>query len=132
LETLPNIDINIKTGNSLISRYPLDADIKKALKNSRWSIDSYRIAVQTYREAKNKEQKHDLLRLIDTIKNDFESEIARNDKRLLQLNKLRGELFELTNQSQLFAKTKTELAVWETDVKKKTTALKNSKPNWKK
>jgi adenine-specific DNA-methyltransferase len=114
----------LKPGNSLISRYPLDADIKKALKNSRWSIDSYRIAVQTYREAKNKEQKHDLLRLIDTIKNDFESEIARNDKRLLQLNKLRGELFELTNQSLLFAKTKTELAVWETDVKKKTTAIK--------
>ena len=124
LETLPNIDINIKTGNSLISRYPLDADIKKALKNSRWSIDSYRVAVQTYREAKNKEQKHDLLRLIDMIKNDFESEISRNDKRLLQLNKLRGELFELTNQSLLFAKTKTELAVWETYVKKKTTAIK--------
>jgi adenine-specific DNA-methyltransferase len=125
LETLPNIDINIKTGNSLISRYPLDADIKKALKNSRWSIDSYRIAVQTYREAKNKEQKHELLRLIDRIKNDFESEIARNDKRLLQLNKLRGELFELTNQSQLFAKTKTELTVWETGVKKKTSAIRN-------
>lgn len=125
LETLPNIDINIKTGNSLISRYPLDANIKKALKNSRWSIDSYRIAVQTYREAKNKEQKHDLLRLIDTIKNDFESEIARNDKRLLQLNKLRGELFELTNQSQLFAKTKTELTIWEIGVKKKTTTIKN-------
>ncbi|MCD6337451.1 MAG: type II restriction endonuclease, partial [Candidatus Marinimicrobia bacterium] len=28
LETLPNIDINIKCGNSLISRYPLDADLK--------------------------------------------------------------------------------------------------------
>ena len=125
LETLPNIDINIKTGNSLISRYPLDADIKKALKNSRWNIDSYRVAVQTYREAKNKEQKHDLLRLIETIKNDFESEIALNDKRLLQLNKLRGELFDLTNQSQLFAKTKTELTVWEIGVKKKTTTIKN-------
>jgi adenine-specific DNA-methyltransferase len=123
LETLPNIDINIKTGNSLISRYSLDADIKKALKNSRWSIDSYRIAVQTYREAKNKEQKHELLRLIDMIKNDFESEISRNDKRLLQLNKLRGELFELTNQSQLFAKSKNELTVWETGVKKKTTNI---------
>ena len=124
LETLPNIDINIKTGNSLISRYALDADIKKALKNSRWNIESYRVAVQTYREAKNKEQKHDLLRLIDTIKNDFESEIARNDKRLLQLNKLRGELFELTNQSQLFAKSKTELTVWENEVKKKTATIK--------
>jgi hypothetical protein len=124
LETLPNIDINIKTGNSLISRYTLDADIKKALKSSRWSIDSYRLAVQTYREARNKEVKHEMQRLIDTIKNDFESEIARNDKRLLQLNKFRGELFDLTNQSQMFAKTKTELAKWELDVKKKTESIK--------
>jgi len=34
LETLPNIDINIKCGNSLISRYSLDSDIKKALQEA--------------------------------------------------------------------------------------------------
>ena len=33
LETLPNIDINIKCGNSLLSRFPLDADLSKALKS---------------------------------------------------------------------------------------------------
>ena len=43
LETLPNIDINIKCGNSLISRFELDADLKKALKSSKWTIDSYRM-----------------------------------------------------------------------------------------
>ncbi|WP_449587082.1 DNA methyltransferase [Niabella ginsengisoli] len=32
LETLPNIDINIKCGNSLVSRFALDADLKQALK----------------------------------------------------------------------------------------------------
>jgi adenine-specific DNA-methyltransferase len=57
LETLPNIDINIKCGNSLISRYALDADIKKALKASKWSIDSYRTAVMSYRNAKSKDEK---------------------------------------------------------------------------
>ncbi|NCU37386.1 class I SAM-dependent DNA methyltransferase, partial [Candidatus Falkowbacteria bacterium] len=36
LETLPNIDINIKCGNSLVSRFALDADLKQALKSSRW------------------------------------------------------------------------------------------------
>jgi hypothetical protein len=45
LETLPNIDINIKCGNSLVSRFAIDADLKQALKKSKWSIDSYRIAV---------------------------------------------------------------------------------------
>ncbi|NCB40536.1 MAG: class I SAM-dependent DNA methyltransferase, partial [Erysipelotrichia bacterium] len=44
LETLPNIDINIKCGNSLVSRFALDADLKQALKSSRWTIDSYRLA----------------------------------------------------------------------------------------
>ena len=57
LETLPNIDINIKCGNSLISRYALDADIKQALKKSKWNISSYRLAVMAYRNAENKEQK---------------------------------------------------------------------------
>ena len=33
LQTLPNIDINIKCGNSLISRFSLDDDLKDAFKN---------------------------------------------------------------------------------------------------
>ncbi|MCQ4437568.1 hypothetical protein NO135_21465, partial [Clostridioides difficile] len=31
LETLPNIDINIKTGNSLISRFQLASDVKATI-----------------------------------------------------------------------------------------------------
>jgi adenine-specific DNA-methyltransferase len=34
LETLPNIDINIKCGNSLVSRFAIDADLKQALKKA--------------------------------------------------------------------------------------------------
>ncbi|HDT11122.1 MAG TPA: type II restriction endonuclease, partial [bacterium] len=44
LETLPNIDINIKCGNSLVSRYSIDADIKNTLKKSKYGVDSYRTA----------------------------------------------------------------------------------------
>ena len=51
LETLPNIDINIKCGNSLISRFGLDADLKDALKKSKLSIGAYKNAVKTYRNA---------------------------------------------------------------------------------
>jgi len=77
LETLPNIDINIKCGNSLVSRFPIDADLKQALKKSKWSIDSYRVAVDTYRNAENKEQKREMERLITAIKSDFTSEIEK-------------------------------------------------------
>jgi hypothetical protein len=75
LETLPNIDINIKCGNSLVSRFAIDADLSQALKKSKWTIDSYRIAVDTYRNAESKEQKREMEKLIANIKSDFRSEI---------------------------------------------------------
>ena len=103
LETLPNIDINIKCGNSLISRFALDADIKNALRNNKWSIDSYKVAVQTYRDADTKEQKREMEELIDTIKKDFKSHISPNDSKYKKLSKLRGELFNLSQTKELFA-----------------------------
>jgi adenine-specific DNA-methyltransferase len=42
LQTLPNIDINIKCGNSLISRFALDADLKQALKSIKFNINDYK------------------------------------------------------------------------------------------
>lgn len=104
LETLPNIDINIKCGNSLISRFALDADLKQALKKSsnKWTIDNYRIAVDRYRNAKSKEEKRDMERLINDIKTNFRSEIAQNDPKVKKLFKLNGELYQLSTQGQLF------------------------------
>ena len=102
LETLPNIDINIKCGNSLISRFALDADIKSALRNSKWSIDSYKVAVQTYRDAESKEQKREMEELIDSIKKDFRSYISPNDPKFKKLSKLRGDLFNLSQTKELF------------------------------
>jgi len=124
LETLPNIDINIKCGNSLISRYCLDADIRQALKKSKWSIDSYRIAVMTYRNAATKEEKRAMEKLIDSIKSDFEIEVAANDKRLIHLNKLNGDFFNLTKQTSLFDKTKKEKEAWNKKVKELTEKIK--------
>ncbi|MDO9553479.1 TaqI-like C-terminal specificity domain-containing protein [Rhodonellum sp.] len=102
LETLPNIDINIKCGNSLVSRFAIDADLKQALKKSKWSIDSYRIAVATYRNAKTKEEKREMERLIADIKSDFRSEIAKNDPKIKRKAQLAGELYNLTMQQGLF------------------------------
>ena len=74
LETLPNIDINIKCGNSLISRFSIDSNLKKALKG-KWTINSYKLAVATYRNAINKEEKKEMEKLISIIKSDFSSNI---------------------------------------------------------
>ena len=125
LETLPNIDINIKCGNSLISRYSLDADIKTALKSSKWNVDNYREAVMTYRNAQSKDEKRAMEQLISKIKNDFESEISKSDKRYLKLNKLNGELLSLTGQSSLFELSKAQKEEWNKKVKKITEEIKS-------
>ncbi len=100
LETLPNIDINIKCGNSLVSRFAIDADLKQALKKSKWTIDSYRLAVETYRNAQSKEQKREMERLINAIKTDFRLEIKKNDPIKNRITKLGQELFMLTGRGR--------------------------------
>ncbi len=112
LETLPNIDINIKCGNSLISRFKLDADLKKALKNSKLTIDDYKKAGGTYHNAQDKEQKRAMEKLIDDIKNDFRSEIVSNDPKIIKLRKLQNERFVMTNQVQAFEPSKKEKIEW--------------------
>ena len=120
LETLPNIDINIKCGNSLVSRFEIDSDLKQALKKSKWTIDSYRIAVDTYRNAQSKEQKREMKKLITAIKSDFRSEISLNDPKVKKLRKLSGELFQMIQQQQLFEMSKKEKAAWNKKVAKLT------------
>jgi len=112
LETLPNIDINIKCGNSLVSRFAIDADLKQALKKSKWTIDSYKLAVDTYRNAESKEQKREMERLIADIKSNFRSEISANDPKVKKLYILNGELVKLSTQQSLFEMSPKEKADW--------------------
>jgi adenine-specific DNA-methyltransferase len=99
LETLPNIDINIKQGNSLINRFPLDADLTKALRKSKWNIDTYKIAIHNYHHATSKDEKREIEKLIETIKSNFETEIANySDPRKKKIAKLGEQLFKLTGK----------------------------------
>ena len=118
LETLPNIDINIKCGNSLISRFGLDTDVSQMLKKSKWNIDAYQIAVERYKNAETKDEKREMEQLISTIKQDFRSEISLNDPLYLKLRKLNGELFSMTNQGQLFAMSDDEKKTWNQKLEK--------------
>ena len=131
LETLPNIDINIKTGNSLISRYGLDVDLKQALHKSGLSIEDYRNAVNTYRNAASKDEKRDMERLIASIKNNFRSEIANNDPKVIKLENLNVKLASL-KQAQLFeesAAQKNEREKLEKEISKLSAELEAIKSN---
>jgi adenine-specific DNA-methyltransferase len=124
LQTLPNIDINIKCGNSLVSRFAIDADLKQALKKSKWTISSYRLAVATYRNAKDKDQKREMEKLIADIKSDFRTEISQNDPKVRKLYKLQGELFQLVNQTTMFDMSRKEKAEWNKKVEALTAETK--------
>ncbi|MGE4296016.1 MAG: TaqI-like C-terminal specificity domain-containing protein [Campylobacterales bacterium] len=79
LQTLPNIDINIKCGNSLISRYELAGDLK--INNLKAEIENYKKRVFDYKE--NLGQKSDLLTSIDALKAKFGLTL-KNEGRLTQ------------------------------------------------
>lgn len=102
LETLPNIDINIKTGNSLISRFALDSDLKGALKSIKYSINDYRNFVRDYKNSTDKDVKRGLLLIIDEIKTNFRTEIGRNDPKVSKLQKLTNELYHRFTGNFLF------------------------------
>ncbi len=102
LETLPNIDINIKCGNSLIARFGLEADLKEALKKSKLKIEDYKRAVDQYRNAESKVQKRDMETLIAEIKTNFRTEINQNGKEIKELQKLKYEFNVKFESAQLF------------------------------
>jgi hypothetical protein len=106
LETLPNIDINIKCGNSLISRFGLDVDVKQVLQKQKFSIEQYRNAVQTYRSAESKAQKREMESLIAKIKAGFSSSLLAGDPKKEKLRQLQAELNILKNQQELLELTK--------------------------
>jgi len=123
LETLPNIDINIKCGNSLIARFELDADLKEALKKSKLKIEDYKRAVDQYRNAESKLQKRDMETLIAEIKTNFRSDINANDPKLGRIYKLKGELTVLNSQTDLFGLSKKEESARNKQIKEITTEL---------
>ncbi|GAA8968741.1 class I SAM-dependent DNA methyltransferase [Helicobacter pylori] len=72
LETLPNIDINIKCANSLISRFNLNDDLKK-IPNIKAKIQEYKDLVAQYKDPNPLYplNKADLINKIQDLKNTF-------------------------------------------------------------
>jgi len=102
LQTLPNIDINIKCGNSLISRFNLDDDLKDAFKNKEvnYSFLDYKNAVLEYKQTNSKERKRAVLEIINEVKNNFKSTL--DNAFLNKYQKAQGDLInEQERQSNL-------------------------------
>ncbi len=108
LETLPNIDINIKCGNSLINRLPLNEELDTALQG-KYSLAAYREAFHKYYHAEGKDEKRTIEKFIEIVKGDYTSQIYNRDPRIKRLSTLRGKRLNLENSvkiGDLFAKSK--------------------------
>ncbi|MFZ2725403.1 MAG: Eco57I restriction-modification methylase domain-containing protein [Methylococcaceae bacterium] len=99
LETLPNIDINIKCGNSLISRFALDADLKTLLSKHKVSIEAYKKAFHDYQNAQSKEEKRALEQFITGLKNHFIKGLHDNSAEKKNLSLLVAKRDSLTQVS---------------------------------
>ena len=118
LETLPNLDINIKCGNSLVSRFPTDIDLKEELQKLKYSVKDYQEAVKKYKNASVKSEKDELIKLIGLIKDNFRGGVFNNMELSLKKERLHRELNAILDQNELF-----ELS--EAGQKKKSNSIKN-------
>ena len=67
LQTLPNIDINIKCGNSLLSKYPVRIGTGIINPETLENFSEYRQLVQDFKECKDKQQKLLMRKRIDEM-----------------------------------------------------------------
>ncbi|MBA2493668.1 MAG: Eco57I restriction-modification methylase domain-containing protein, partial [Acidobacteria bacterium] len=110
LETLPNIDINIKEGNSLVSRFALDEDLTQVLSQVEYSIEDYRNFVLQYKETRDREKKRDFETKIKQIKNDFKTQLFFFSPERRELADFENQLRASESKQFLFGETDEEKA----------------------
>lgn len=123
LETLPNIDINIQCGNSLISRFSLDIDLKALLEKNKINIAEYKQAFHRYQNAKNRDEKLEMENFITKIKQKVKNELYNTFPKMKQLHNLQNEKNILAQQSFILKETPEEKSLRKEQIKKLDIAL---------
>ena len=120
---LPNLDYKIICGNSLISRYKLDASIKEVFREfnkdrrteDKIDLEKYKQLVKEYLHEADHDKKIAFKQLIEEVKSAFKTYYS--NKELKKLRERQGELLLLTSDN-LFGSSKNAAE------KKKITSLK--------
>lgn len=102
LQTLPNIDINIKTGNSLVSRFGLDEDLKAATPYFEKKILEYKQWVADYKHEADKDKKRGIQQLMTDLKKGFLSKVTDRNPAKVKLNKITNEFLNKYVNDKLF------------------------------
>lgn len=120
LETLPNIDINIKCGNSLISRYGLYSN----LHSSPEMIKDYKNNVNIYKNTISKKIKQEVDLKIKNTKQIFKSNIVEISELNYKLESLNFNYSKKNPQKESLFLSDSKIAIRENKMKKEIDALK--------
>lgn len=123
LQTLPNIDINIKCGNSLVMKYTLDAPIDKVLRGANVTMDEYRKHVADYKNCPSKENKRAVEQDIAKIKSKLNEGYDKETDEYKKWVKVCSEILDRDNS--LFPPEEAETKVL-MDLRKKEAKLRQS------
>ena len=118
LQTLPNIDINIKCGNSLLNRTPFNVDIRQVLAATNLTITKYKQDVNNYKHTANKETKARLKHDINIIKSFLADGISKNTPVYKKWVSVAKELNELRYNSSLFSEAKNKKGKYAKEIAK--------------
>ncbi len=115
-QPLPNLDYKIMCGNSLLSRYPIDAPIENVFveynkgkkENEKMTLAKYKELVSDYTNTSNHQTKELFRKTIEDIKCAFKTELSKQFKE--KLAKLRGKVIMLEGPTLFGGRTKVEKA----------------------
>ena len=114
LQTLPNIDINIKCGNSLVSRFKVRDGFFENSTKFKTKFNDYKIWVNLYKDTNDKKAKAELSKKIDAFKTEFKN-IESTDIKAKQkkIDDLAYQLYNKYNTDQLFGSELTDKQIKE-------------------
>ncbi|WP_272454580.1 Eco57I restriction-modification methylase domain-containing protein [Loigolactobacillus coryniformis] len=116
LRTMPNLEMNVKAGNSVVFKYALDRNLGDVTAHTNLTVTEFKELVQKYRNTDNKVAKSEINKSIKCFKNQIINGILDKGDRtkLRNLNQQRNEL----QNGMLLFETKHEHAKREKQIKK--------------
>lgn len=111
LRTLPNLDINIKQGDSLLSKFSTDESLSNVLRGTKITIGEYKSLVSQYKATADKEVKHDIDGKIKAIKSHMNESLSKQNKNYRELAKNQLRMLDIQGQITFFKQENTEEAL---------------------
>lgn len=107
LQTLPNLDINIKQGDSLLSKYSTTTSLSNVLRGTNITIKGYKDLVSNYKSTADKRIKHQIEEEIKAIKSHLTNGLSKDNPNYKDRVKIEKKMFDLQGKISFYRLDKT-------------------------